>query len=210
MSKDLWLRRIRNYAGLLGGLLPFLSILSVLLIRDRPETALYSISATYYLSPALAVVLGAASVVLMCYDGYSLIDNVVTCLAGVFGIMIVLFPCSTGWIAAGTRVGFFQIPVEASHIVHCASAAVFFILLSFNCLFLFTRTGGSSGMTRGKRRRNIVYRVCGIGMLVFMAWQVVTANIGIFPGWWTMVNEIFLLFFFAVSWLTKGGVFLKD
>ena len=82
MSKELWIKRVRNICGLLGGLLPFIAIFSVLLIKDRPEHALYSISATYYLSPALAGVLTAASIVLMCYDGYTKLDSVITTISG--------------------------------------------------------------------------------------------------------------------------------
>ena len=138
MNKNLWLRRVRNICGLLGGLLPFIAIFSVLLIKDRPEHALYSISATYYLSPALVGVLSAASIVLMCYDGYSLLDNVVTTISGVFGLGIVLFPCTVGWHNSLDPVGFFQIPMKYSNYIHCACAAIFFCLLAFNSFFLFT------------------------------------------------------------------------
>lgn len=207
MNEKLMYRRIRNYCGLLGGLLPFIAIFSVLLIGDRPEHALYSISATYYLTPALSGILTAAAIVLMCYDGYDLLDNVITTLSGVFGIGIVLFPCSVDFMCG--NVGFFQLPMSLSNKLHCICAVAFFILLAFNSFFLFTKTRGE--MTETKKKRNIVYRVCGVGMLVFMLWQVVTVSFDVFAGWWTMINEIFLLFFFSVSWLTKGNsLFFKE
>ena len=210
MSKELWIKRVRNICGLLGGLLPFIAIFSVLLIKDRPEHALYSISATYYLSPALAGVLTAASIVLMCYDGYSLIDNIITTISGVFGIGIVLFPCSVGWHNSTDAVGFFQIAMHTSNMIHCFCASVFFVLLAFNSFFLFTKTDDFNSMTDGKKKRNKVYRICGLGMLVFMILQVLSVVISFIPGWFTMINEIALLFFFAVSWLTKGGLIFKD
>lgn len=210
MSKELWIKRVRNICGLLGGLLPFIAIFSVLLIKDRPEHALYSISATYYLSPALAGVLTAASIVLMCYDGYSLLDNIITTISGVFGIGIVLFPCSVGWHNSTDAVGFFQIPMHTSNMIHCFCASVFFVLLAFNSFFLFTKTDDFNSMTDGKKKRNKVYRICGLGMLVFMILQVLSVVISFIPGWFTMINEIALLFFFAVSWLTKGGLIFKD
>ena len=58
-DNKIWLKRIRNYAGLLGGLLPFLSILSALfysISHGGLPTEFWkelSISATYYISPAL-------------------------------------------------------------------------------------------------------------------------------------------------------------
>lgn len=210
MSKELWIKRVRNICGLLGGLLPFIAIFSVLLIKDRPEHALYSISATYYLSPALAGVLTAASIVLMCYDGYSLIDNIITTISGVFGIGIVLFPCSVGWHNSTDAVGFFQIAMHTSNMIHCFCASVFFVLLAFNSFFLFTKTDDFNSMTDGKKKRNKVYRICGLGMLIFMILQVLSVVISFIPGWFTMINEIALLFFFAVSWLTKGGLIFRD
>jgi hypothetical protein len=179
----------------------------VLLIKDRPAHSLYSISATYYLSPALAGVLTAAAIVLMCYDGYSKLDNIITTISGVFGIGIVLFPCSVGWYSGEDPVGFFQLPMHYSNYIHCFCAAVFFVLLAFNSFFLFTKTDDFETVTENKKKRNMVYRICGIGMLVFMIAQVISVNVSWLPGYCTMINEIALLFFFAVSWLTKGNVF---
>lgn len=211
MNKNLWLRRVRNICGLLGGLLPFIAIFSVLLIKDRPEHALYSISATYYLSPALVAVLASASIVLMCYDGYTKVDSVVTTISGVFGLGIVLFPCQVGWIDSYEAVGFFQVPMYISNKIHCLCAGVFFCLLAFNSYFLFTRTDDYNKMSDNKKKRNIVYRVCGIGMLLFMILQVISVLSPAFKGYWTMINEIALLFFFSVSWLTKGNsLFFRD
>lgn len=205
MNKNLWLRRIRNICGLLGGLLPFIAIFSVLLIKDRPSHSLYSISATYYLSPALVAVLASASIVLMCYDGYSKLDSVITTITGIFGLGIVLFPCTVGWHSATDLVGFFQVPMKYSNMIHCTCAAIFFCLLAFNSYFLFTKTDDFNSMTDGKKKRNKVYRICGLGMLIFMILQVLSVVISFIPGWFTMINEIALLFFFAVSWLTKGN-----
>lgn len=211
MNKDLWLRRVRNICGLLGGLLPFLTIFSVLLIKDRPSHSLYSISATYYLSPALVAVLSSASIVLMCYDGYTKLDNIITTISGVFGLGIVLFPCSVGWHSGTDLVGFFQVPMHYSNMIHCFCASVFFCFLAFNSFFLFTKTSDYDNMTSNKKKRNVVYRICGIGMLAFMIFQVITVTVPFFKGYWTMINEIFLLIFFAVSWLTKGNaLFFKD
>ena len=209
MSKTLWLRRMRNVCGILGGLLPFIAIFSVLLIKGRPEHSLYSISATYYLSPALPAILTAASICLMTYDGYSLLDDIITTATGIFGLGIVMFPCSVGWLDSFDKVGFFQIPMHYSNYIHCGCAAVFFVLLSFNCWFLFTRTDDFDTVTENKKKRNVIYRACAVVMLCFELWQVITVNFG-FAGWWTMVTEIGLLLAFCLAWITKGGLVLKD
>lgn len=210
MNKDLWLRRIRNYVGLLGMILPWLALYSAGIAEHPDDTWWWSISATYYQSPALVGVLTAASIVLMTYDGYSLIDNVVTTTSGVFGLGIVLFPCDVSWISG--KVGFFQLPIGTSSKIHCFCAASFFILLAFNSLFLFTKTDAGSLMSEEKKVRNKIYVVCGIGMLVFMILQTVSVSVSWLKGYWTMINEIFLLQFFGISWLVKGGAvkFLND
>ena len=72
MNILLWQKRIRNYAGFLGALLPWLALFSAWLFGAVTNDLSgnfwhdFSISATYYCSPALAGVLTSASIVLMC------------------------------------------------------------------------------------------------------------------------------------------------
>ena len=205
-GKDLvWMRRMRNWAGALGGLLPLLSLVEAWIwssVQDAPDGFWYglSISETYYVGPALAGVLVAASLVLVCYEGYGKIDKWVTTASGVFGLMIVVFPCSCS--VAPARTGFFQLPVGASNVVHSVSAVVFFALLAFNDVFLFTRTDRDRVEGR-KKARNIVYYVCGAGMALGALLLVLPVS---FPAkiWWA---EAVMLLFFSFSWLTKGGAF---
>ena len=207
-QKKMYLR-IRNICGLLGMLLPWLSLLGAALVDVKPGSSWWhSISATYYQTPALAAVLTAASIVLMTYDGYSKLDNVITTLSGVFGLLIVLFPCSVGWLAKSDGVGFFQVPMRVSSVIHNASAAAFFILLAFNCVFLFTKYDAAAGMTKEKETRNLIYRVCGWGMVAAMVLLVILQQF--LRGWIVMIAEIVLLQLFGFSWLVKGGVFFKD
>lgn len=208
--------RIRNLCGLLGVILPWLALISAYLV-DHSSNPVYqeqwwwSISATYYQSPALVAVLTPAALVLISYIGYNTTDNIVTSASGIFGLGIILFPCKVGWFKAGAHVGFFQLPMEISNTIHCACAAFFFLLIALNSLLLFTKTKNNETMTDRKKRRNLVYRICGIGMLVF---EGVFALLAVFdaPGWTTMVTEIILLHLFGFSWLTKGDAFpfLRD
>jgi hypothetical protein len=210
MSKDLWLKRIRNYAGFLGMILPWLCVLGYGIVYNFGNLKLTdgfpdSMSITYYVSPILAMVLSSASLVLITYDGYSLKDNLVTTISGIFGFMIILFPCgnSNGVYDALnlTKVGFFQLPPSVSSIIHNSSAVVFFGLLAYNSFFLFTL--GETRKTTQKKIRNIVYKVCAIGMVIpfiIMALPVSFPN----KTWWV---EMVALTFFGISWLTKGGAF---
>ena len=118
--------RIRNLCGLLGIILPWLALFSAGIILDKPEGWWWSISATYYQSPALVGVLVPACIVMMSYIGYDWKDNLITTLTGLFGLGIVLFPCKVDWIADGTAVSSFPSRFPRSSIppAHCCSSCV--------------------------------------------------------------------------------------
>ena len=199
-----WLKRIRAFIGILGMILPWLSLLGAALVAKTSSFPdefwqKLSISATYYITPPLVGVLTTAAIILMCYKGYDWRDNLVTTLSGIFGAMIVLFPCKCA--ISGDLVGFFQLPVNVSHIIHCISAVMFFVLLSVNSMFLFTL--GKSD-TKNKKIKNIIFRVCAVGMLcalilVLPCFERISAH--------TFIGEAVALTFFAVSWLVKSEIF---
>lgn len=198
--------RVRNLCGLLGVLLPWVALFSANLVQPHPsEDWWWSISATYYLTPALVAILTPASLVLLCYIGYDFWDGLVTTLSGLFGLGIVLFPCSVSWLDDNTLVGFFQLPMHVSHILHCTFAMLFFLMLAINSAFLFTQTG-KYGMTSRKKFRNHIYRICGFGMIgveIVFGLSKLTSM----PGYLTMIFEIILLTLFGISWLVKGEAF---
>lgn len=200
-EKKMYLR-IRNVCGLLGMLLPWIALFSAGIINDHPNDEWWwSISATYYQSPALVGVLTAASIVLMSYEGYDRLDNIITSLSGLFGLGVVLFPCAVSWMPEESYVGFFQIPMHISNIIHSCCAGIFFLLLAFNSAFLFTKSAGE--MTASKRIRNSIYRFCGLGMIAFEVLFVLLSAIDA-PGYCVMLVEIILLQLFGISWLVKG------
>lgn len=193
--------RVRNLCGVLGIVLPWLALFSAGIAQHPSNEWWWSISATYYQSPALVGVLVPASIVLITYVGYNTLDNVVTSLSGVFGLGIVLFPCQVSWIDAAEKVGFFQVPMHISNIIHTLCAALFFILLAYNSICLFTKSGGKP--TSRKLLRNKIYRICGWGMLGFELAFAVTMFLPT-TGYFTMLVEIILLHLFGISWLVKG------
>ena len=199
-EKKMYLR-IRNLCGILGVVLPWLALLSAGIAEHPSEEWWWSISATYYQSPALVGVLIPACLVLITYVGYDKLDNIITTLSGIFGLGIVLFPCNVHWIEPGTHVGFFQLPIQTSNIIHTACAALFFLLLAYNSAFLFTKTGGD--MTEQKKIRNKIYKFCGWGMIAVELCFAIMVIIPT-PGWVTMIIEIILLHLFGLSWLVKG------
>ncbi len=196
--------RIRNLCGLLGMILPWIALFSAGIAEHPSPEWWWSISATYYQSPALVGVLVPAAIVLISYIGYDDKDNIITTLSGIFGLGIVLFPCKVSWIPAGTPVGFFQVPMEISHIIHSCCAAIFFTLIAINSIFQFTQSGGA--MTVQKIKRNHIYRACGWGMIILLGIFAIIKLIGA-PGYLVMIIEILLLSLFGIAWLVKGEAF---
>ena len=193
--------RLRKTVGWLGMLLPIIVLVLCLVYQCVPGHVFPdSISQTYYFEPTITpfmIILGAASILLMCYKGYEKIDDIINTLTGIAGLGICLFPCMT---TPDDYVGTFQIDRVVSGWIHNISAALFFILLAYNVIFLFTKSSGE--MTQKKKIRNIIYRVCGIGMLVAMV------CLFIFSGWAvTWAVEAVALFFFGIAFLTKADVY---
>ena len=196
--------RIRNLCGLLGIILPGLALFSASIAAHPGDDWWWSLSATYYQSPALVGVLVPACIVLISYIGYDAGDNLITSIAGISGLGIVLFPCKVSWIPDGTPVGFFQIPIEISHYIHAGCAALFFLAIALNSICQFTKYRHT--MTDRKKLRNKIYRICGYSML---ALEVVffISRVTPLPGWMAMILEILLLMLFGTSWLVKGHAF---
>ena len=190
-------KRLRVWAGSLGMLLPIIVlVLSLVFGFPFPD----SISATYYIDTCIApfmIILGAASIILMCYSGYDKQDDIICTLAGIAGLLICLFPCS----AATGLVGTFHLPAAISGPIHNISAVIFFGLLSYNSLFLFTKTDGN--ITPQKKKRNVIFRVCGIGMIASLSLMIPVSIFGIYGGTWFV--EALALAFFGISWLTKSN-----
>ena len=203
-------KRLRCIIGWLGMLLPWIVlILSTTYGYGFPD----SISATYYLPTCITpfmIILGSAGLLLCCYRGYERKDDIICTAAGVLALGICIFACGTGklpeqWlkIADLTKVGTFQINPGLSGILHNACAVGFFMILAYNSLFLFTKSDGE--ITENKKKRNLIFRICGFGMIASFV-LLIPANI---LSWYgaTWVVEAIALMFFGVSWLTKADCY---
>lgn len=190
--------QLRKMLGWLGMLLPWIVAILYMIFEVGRFELPNSISATYYESSCITpfmIILGSAGILLICYEGYDKLDNIICTLAGIFGICICIFPCG---IIPIRNVGTFQIPSNISAWLHNVSAFIFFGLLAFNSLFLFTKSAGV--MTPEKKKRNIIFRVCGIGMLASFLLLIPLWNVSF--GIWLV--EAIALMFFGISWLTKS------
>jgi len=203
-------QRLRKILGWLGALLPLIVLcLALIFGYGFPD----SISATYYLDPCITpfmIILGAAGILLISYMGYDRQDDIICTIAGSLALGICLFPCALNglvlrWpeLAELTRVGTFQIIPAVSGIIHNICAIGFFALLAYNSIFLFTKTSGN--MTENKKIRNIIFCICGIGMIASFLAIIPISIFEIWGGVW--IVEAIALAFFGVSWLTKAGCY---
>lgn len=133
---------------------------------------------------------------LLYYDGYDKVDDVLNTVAGIFGFVICFFPCMN----EAEKVGVFQVPVKISATIHDVAAVAFFAILAYVSLFRFTKSNGN--MTDKKKKRNVIYRICGVGMIgAFVLLLLPDFYIKI----WLV--EAVALFFFGISWLTKANAY---
>jgi hypothetical protein len=167
---------------------------------DHPWQPLPSISAYYYTSGIVAFVgvLSALSAFLFTYRGYAnpfgWQDRLAGAIAALAAMMVALFPTEP---PAGLPAPPWWTPGTGSF--HNGVAAVLFGSFIFFSLFLFTRSG-STVLPPDKRARNGMYRLCGVAMIVCVAWAYVAYRQGRSIFW----AEALALECFALSWLVKG------
>ena len=167
-----------------------------------------TISAYYYtdMRNVLVGALCAIGVYLLYYPGYDRGDNITTAAAGLGAITLALSP---------TTPPAPEVPTTAevvAGVIHYTGAGVFFLGLAYLSYFRFTRTAGAP--TREKLQRNVLYRVCGIVMVVAIAMAVLLDNVlpaavldAAVPVFWL---EAVAVLAFGVSWLVKGVALLRD
>lgn len=195
-------KQLRCLIGWLGMSLPWIVlILSLSFGYGFPN----SISATYFVAPCITpfmIILGASGILLFTYKGYDIVDNILNTAAGAFGLGVCLFPCAA---TSASHIGTFQLPTDISDTLHMISAIGFFGILAYNSIFQFTK--GASNPTPNKKKRNVIFRVCGIGMIASFV-LLPLANLGIIniPHviW---IIETIALAFFGISWLTKADYY---
>lgn len=205
------LRKLIGYGGIL---LPFICMGGAALIGGKCIQE--SVSMYYYsnMRDFFIGVMAVVSLFLMTYKGYCWVDDMVTTSSGLMGLLLALFPCMLNKDATDP-VGIFMLKQSTSETIHVISAALFFILLAVNSIWLFTRSNTKwKDFTFRKKFRNIIYVSCGVIILVSLALLVIlTIALGaayVSEHRIPLILEIIMLAAFGFSWLVKGGSLLKD
>ena len=188
---------LRKAVGILGVAFPIIMAVGYWIAGGEGIRA--SISSYYHtgMRDLFVGVLCAVALFLFSYTGYERKDNITGDLAAIFALGVAFFPTSPGLV--GT--------------IHLISAVLFFLLLAFYSLFLFTK--GDPNPTKQKKKRNRLYRVCGY---VILGAILIMLLYSIFPGFYDAIRDLkptfwfetIALWAFGVSWLTKGAVLFRD
>lgn len=203
---------LRKLVGILGVLLPPLLYLSVRLLTDYTDP-LESISHYYYtrFGSILIIVVSLLAIFLLIYKGRKLIDFILSSIAGVGALALLLLPTNNISGKAEHVAVTHLINNELRQNIHFASAGLFLVSLAVMSIILFPRA--DQKVTEMKKVRNKFY--IGLGVLMLMSMLVIIPGIWIIPETFyddhhlTFWMETLAVEFFGISWLIKGGVFLK-
>ena len=202
---------LRRLIGILGMALPFVCILGGFVfaqLKIQPSISFY-----YYTNvrDIFVGILVGVSMFLISYRGYEYIDDLISNITGLTGLGIAIFPCFN---ATFEKIGFFQLETKVSNIVHTVSAGLFFFLLAVNSIFIFTLTDNKKKMSKNKIRRNIIYVVCGVIIIISMLFLVILhlkySQERLDTKIYVFILETIMLEAFGISWLIKGETILKD
>lgn len=204
---------LRRLIGIFAFLLPPACLLLGYLFSQLP---LQQSLSYYYYTNVRDLFIGTlicVAVFLITYKCYSRLDHIITTICGIACLGVAFFP-SYSIKESVEPVGIFHLIPVVSNKVHFACAALFFILLAFNSLFLFTRTSKTKAATKYKRSRNRIYIGCGITILVSLVTMLViflaVADDIIIKYKIIFIVETIMLVSFGISWLVKGETLFKD
>ena len=204
---------LRKSVGLLGIFLPIVLIFGVKFLTNC--TILQdSISDYYYtrMGHYMTGTLCAVSLFLFSYKGYEKKDLWAGRAASVFALGVAFFPCSNFYPLSECKVLELK-GNETTNIIHFASATCLFLIFAVFSLFLFTKSSGHP--TKRKKQRNVVYKICGVIILLCITLIFIYSVIPSFHKSFSDYKPIFwlealALFAFGFSWLTKGEGLLPD
>jgi hypothetical protein len=213
---------MRRAIGILGITLPLILLAGSFMFGSCNEVQ-GSIS-TYYHTNMRNIFVGfncAVALFLFAYRGHDWKDNLVGYLGCIFVLGVAFLPCTISTPDQPCLVpASVQNPLVG--MLHDLSALLYFIILIVYSLLLFPKThmdrvtGEKKFMGRQKKKRNVVYYICGgimtASLLLIIAYIWFLGNLypsleHLDPVFWL---ESFVLLSFGISWLTKGQLFFRD
>jgi hypothetical protein len=214
--------KMRRAIGVLGITLPLILVVGSSLFGGCNEVQ--SSISTYYYTNMRNIFVGyncAVALFLFAYRGHDWMDNLAGNLGCIFVLGVAFLPCPIATTVPPCLVATTaQSPMVGK--LHNLSALLYFIILIVYSLFLFPKThmdmvtGEKKDMGIQKKRRNVVYYICGsimtLSLFLIIFYMAFLRNsypglISLKPIFWL---ESFVLLSFGISWLTKGQLIFRD
>jgi len=131
-------------------------------------------------------------------------DDRITHVAGILAILTALVPTTCANNCAMLPPNAHNSELVGS--IHLSCASGFYVIIGWMSFARFSRSRNPH-----RRRRNRIYRVCGIGVWVclFMAGLSVYLKTSFFGSIDVFMFESLGLWFFGVAWLVKGDMFKR-
>jgi len=213
---------MRRAVGVLGITLPLILVAGSSLFGGCKELQ-YSIS-TYYHTNMRNIFVGyncAVALFLFAYRGHDWKDNLAGYLGCIFVLGVAFLPCSIG---TSDQPCLLKPPVQNPLVgeLHNLSAFLYFIILIVYAFFLFPKThmdrvsGEKMFMALQKRKRNVIYYICGslmtasLLLILVYFWFLEDPYPGLKPLKPVFWLETIILLLFGISWLTKGQLIFRD
>ncbi len=202
---------IRQAIGYLGIIFPLILYIGTYSFNDCNE-GLSSISAYYHtiMRDVFVGVICVIGVFLFTYRGHNYIENRVSNFACLFAFGIAFLPTE-----APTEAACVPCKVNDHSILHGICAAGFFLILTYFAWKLFPKNEESHENTPQREKRIKTYKTCAIIMfisiiLIAINWVFLEGNKSISKLDPVFYLEWAALWAFGVSWIVRGGAFLKD
>ncbi|MDN3584244.1 hypothetical protein [Mucilaginibacter flavus] len=205
-------RQIRRAVGILGLVLaPGLILINYFFghctqIQDSISHYYYTVAGTL-----LVGILCAVGLFLYTYRGVNKWDRWASNFAAICAFGVAFSPCNMSPACLKCDV-LHYLDNSFRNGVHLGSAVSLFVTQALMSLFLFTKTDKEHPGPR-KRARNMIYRTCGIVMLIAMVGMLglLNADFQKLMGRTALfILETITLSAFGISWLVKGETLLKD
>jgi hypothetical protein len=161
-----------------------------------------SISHYYYtnMGDVFVGLLFGMAMFLFTYKGYEKKDDFITNAASIAAICIAIFP--TSYHVGQPCAECFELSFLRNYhgMIHNISAAVFFSLLAIYTFWFFPK---SEKVGPRQKSRNMLYKVCGAGMiasLLIVVWMTRLDRSIFWP-------ESSCMILFGIAWIVKGNMF---
>jgi succinate dehydrogenase hydrophobic anchor subunit len=223
-DNSIWLTNsltLRKIIGVLGMSMPLL-LFAFLFLNNGLQYPLESISHYYYtrVSGIFVIILSLLAFFLIVYKGKDPIDFYISFFAGIFALLVVLFPTNNITDICGDTAKKYAVTIlpesDLRMYFHYTVSALFFVCLSYICFFLFTKSNKEPDK-RGSQKilRNRIFRTCAVLMLL--------AILVPFAGLLKIIPPIYFKTFpltfwmetlaiesFGFAWLVKGETIFQD